>query len=98
MKKIIALVLTIVCISTTFNVQELEQKKDRQKGHYNISKFKQLKEELPTPNKQHTASGAPGHEYTQQQVDYKMDLVLDDKNQKLFGEETILIIIIPKII
>ena len=89
MKKILVLVLSIVCISTTLFAQEVEQKKDEQQAHYNISKFKQLKEELPTPNKQHTASGAPGYEYTQQQVDYKMNIILDDYNQKLFGEETI---------
>ena len=69
--------------------QEVEQKKERQKGHYNINKFQQLNQELPTPNKQHTASGAPGHEYTHQQVDYIMDIILDDENQKLLGEETI---------
>jgi hypothetical protein len=44
---------------------------------------------LPTPNNQHTASGAPGHEYSQQQVDYKMDIILDDDNQRIYGEETI---------
>ena len=52
-------------------------------------KFKQLKEELATPNVYRTASGAPGHEYWQQKADYKIDLeVLDDK-QQIKGEETI---------
>ncbi len=51
--------------------------------------FKQLDEELPTPNTYRTASGAPGHEYWQQQADYKMQLQLDDANQKLYGTETI---------
>jgi len=60
-----------------------------QKAHYNNSKFKQLNEELPTPNNEHKASGAPGHEYTQQQVDYKMDIVLDEDNNRIYGEETI---------
>ena len=36
-----------------------------------------------------TASGAPGPEYYQQQADYKIDIELDDKNQKLYGTETI---------
>ena len=67
----------------------LAQENVQTAAHYNTSKFKQLKELLPTPNEERTASGAPGHAYTQQQVDYVMDLVLDDKNQKLFGEETI---------
>ncbi|WP_298367098.1 M1 family metallopeptidase [uncultured Lutibacter sp.] len=60
-----------------------------QKGHYNISKFKQLNEELPTPNKQHTASGAPGFEYTQQKVDYDINIVLDETKHQIKGEETI---------
>ena len=88
MKKIlVAILLTI--FSTSFFAQEVEQKTASQKAHYNISKFKQLTEELPTPNNEHRASGAVGHEYTQQQVDYKMNIVLDDENQKIFGEETI---------
>ena len=89
MKKALLVILLTVFTNTPFFAQEVEQVKEKQKAHYNISKFKQLHEELPTPNSQHTASGAPGHEYTQQQVDYKMNLVLDDENQKIFGEETI---------
>lgn len=58
-------------------------------GHTNQNKFKQLKDEFATPNDQHTASGAPGHQYTQQKVDYKMDIVLDDENQKITGYEEI---------
>ncbi len=52
-------------------------------------KFAQLKQELPTPNAYRTASGAPGHKYWQQQVDYKMNIVLDDECQRLYGTETI---------
>lgn len=55
----------------------------------NQNKFRQLKQELPTPNVYRTASGAPGHEYYQQQADYVMDIHLDDKRQILRGEETI---------
>ena len=44
---------------------------------------------LATPNMYRTASGAPGPEYYQQQADYKINIELDDKNQKLFGQETI---------
>jgi hypothetical protein len=89
MKKFILATLALVLLSTPFFAQKIEQKKERQSGHLNTSKFKQLHEELPTPNKQHTASGAPGYEYTQQQVDYKMDIILDDDTQKIYGEETI---------
>ncbi len=55
----------------------------------NTNKFRQLKQELPTPNVYRTAAGTPGHEYYQQQADYKMEIELDDKNQKIYGEETI---------
>ena len=63
--------------------------KTREQGHYNISKFRQLKQELATPNGYRTASGAPGHEYYQQKADFKMDIVLDDEKQRIYGEETI---------
>ena len=59
------------------------------KGHTNQKKFKQLYEEFATPNVYRNASGAPGHEYYQQQANYKMKLVLDDDNQKLTGNQTI---------
>lgn len=52
-------------------------------------KFKQLGPELATPNDQRTASGAPGARYWQQQVDYNMNIMIDDETQKLYGEEWI---------
>ena len=58
-------------------------------GHTNQNKFKQLKELLPTPNLQRTASGAPGIKYTQQKVDYTMGIILDDANRRIYGDETI---------
>ena len=48
-----------------------------------------LKDELATPNAYHTASGKPGPMYTQQKVDYTMDIILDDENQRLYGNEAI---------
>ncbi|MEO0403885.1 MAG: M1 family metallopeptidase, partial [Bacteroidota bacterium] len=51
--------------------------------------FKQMREEWPTPNVYRTASGAPGHEYWQQKVDYDMKIRLDDEKQQVYGEETI---------
>ena len=68
--------------------QEGEQK-EKAPGHNNESKFKQLYEEFATPNTYRSASGAPGPDYYQQQADYVMDIRLDDKNAKIFGEETI---------
>tara|TARA_Y100001935_G_scaffold255301_1_gene267596 strand:+ start:30617 stop:32965 length:2349 start_codon:yes stop_codon:yes gene_type:complete len=60
-----------------------------QTENYNHNKFKQLKEELATPNVYRTAAGAPGHEYYQQKADYKMNITLDDENQKIYGEATV---------
>ena len=53
------------------------------------NKFAQLGEELPTPNEYRNAAGAPGHNYYQQKADYDIEVILDDKNQKITGEETI---------
>lgn len=58
-------------------------------AQYNTNKFKQLYEEFATPTIYRTASGAPGHAYYQQQADYVIDVVLDDKKQKIDGKETI---------
>jgi Peptidase family M1 domain len=54
-----------------------------------MTKFKQLQQELPTPNGYRTASGAPGHEYYQQKADYVIDVEIDDEKQILRGSETV---------
>lgn len=87
MKKITSLVLSVFFISAASFAQTAPKK--TKKGHTNQNKFKQLKDEFATPNNQHTASGAPGKNYTQQKVDYVMDIVLDDDNQKISGSEKI---------
>ncbi|WP_431156477.1 M1 family metallopeptidase [Winogradskyella poriferorum] len=66
-----------------------EIKPERQPGHTNENKFKQLYEEFSTPNMYRTGSGAPGPAYYQQQADYKMDIEIDDDNARLYGDETI---------
>ena len=60
-----------------------------QKGHTNKNKFRQLYDQFADPNKYHNASGAAGVEYYQQQVDYVMDIELDEQNSRLYGEEKI---------
>jgi len=82
MKKFGLVMLSFLFAATTYG-QITKQ------GHVNTNKFKQLKQELPTPNLERTASGKPGKEYTQQKVDYVMDIVLDDANTKITGSETI---------
>jgi hypothetical protein len=78
MKNITYLLLLLICSTSV-----LAQK------NINTNKFRQLGQELPTPNVYRTASGAPGHEYYQQQVDYDMDIELDDETQRLYGSSVI---------
>ena len=85
----LAYVQAIVFACITFSVWGQEVPAEREGGHINNNKFKQLYEEFATPNRFRTASGAPGVDYYQQQVDYVMDLELDDKNTRLYGDETI---------
>ncbi len=76
---LIGIVSGVIFMSAA-NAQTIEQVND---------KFRQLNEYLPTSNVYRTASGAPGHEYWQQQADYKIDVTLDDANQTLTGSATI---------
>ncbi len=52
-------------------------------------KFRQLEEILPTPNDYRTASGAPGRDYWQQNVDYQIDVELDEEQRTITGHETV---------
>ena len=52
-------------------------------------KFEQLGTTLPSPNNYRTASGAPGVDYWQQKVDYKIKIAINDENQILSGSENI---------
>ena len=61
----------------------------KEPGHYDNNKFSQMYDLLATPNMFRTASGAPGPAYYQQKADYKMDIILDDKNKRIDGVETI---------
>ncbi|WP_299552683.1 M1 family metallopeptidase [Seonamhaeicola sp.] len=80
--------LSVVFISAAVFAQEQETE-DVKTGHTNNNKFKQLYDEFSSPNMYRSASGAPGSAYYQQQADYKMDIVLDDKNARISGFETI---------
>lgn len=51
--------------------------------------FRQLDEILPTPDEIRLASGAPGPEYWQQQVDYDIKVSLDEVTRTLHGQERI---------
>jgi hypothetical protein len=80
MKKLSTLIILLVCCTIQYTIAQ---------SNLNNNKFKQLGQELPTPNVYRTAAGAPGHMYWQQQADYKMNIELDDEKQRIYGEETI---------
>ncbi|MGM7319191.1 M1 family metallopeptidase [Idiomarina sp. ST10R2A5] len=53
-------------------------------------KFRQLNDDkFRSPNIYRTASGAPGHAYWQQEADYKIQVALDDENQRITAKSTI---------
>ncbi|MCB4809517.1 M1 family metallopeptidase [Tamlana sp. 62-3] len=85
MKKLTYLMFSFVVVSSSLFAQE----QTKPQGHTDQNKFRQLKDVLATPNETRNASGAPGYAYTQQQVDYVMDIRLDENNDKIFGEEKI---------
>ncbi|MDB4252053.1 M1 family metallopeptidase [Flavobacteriaceae bacterium] len=87
MKKLASLAFSFLFIVTAVMAQDAPKK--LQKGHTDQNKFRQLKDVLPTPNNRRTASGAPGYEYTQQKVDYVMDIVVDEDKNLLTGNESI---------
>ncbi|MDN3666310.1 M1 family metallopeptidase [Algibacter miyuki] len=79
--------LSVIFISTSIFAQESAEPKEQ--GHTDQNKFRQMKDLLATPNETRTASGAPGYQYTQQKVDYVMDIRLDENKSQIFGDEKI---------
>ena len=77
MKKLLLMVFSFIAL--TLGAQE----------NTNQNSFRQLGQELPTPNSYRTASGAPGADYWQQKADYKMKIEIDDENAKLLGTSNI---------
>ncbi|CCQ10549.1 Zn-dependent aminopeptidase [Pseudoalteromonas luteoviolacea B = ATCC 29581] len=58
------------------------------KGDF-VDKFRQLDEVLPTPNVYRSAAGEPGEQYWQQQVDYDIDVKLDEKDRRISATQKI---------
>ena len=84
MKRLTGTILAALLFAGVASAQGIEQTKGTFKD-----KFRQLDEILPTPNVYRTASGEPGHQYWQQEADYKIDVTLDEKARRLTGKETI---------
>ncbi len=81
--------VAFLCFMAVGFAQAQDTPKTIKSEERNPDKFKQMYDLMATPNMYRTASGAPGPEYYQQQADYKIDVELDDKNQRLYGSETI---------
>jgi hypothetical protein len=71
-----------------FAVPASAQGVQQTKGSFE-DKFRQLDEVLPDPNTYRNASGAPGHEYWQQKVDYRITATLDEPKRRLTAKGTV---------
>jgi len=89
MTKLRSFFLLLTLFFSNFAIAQEVESEAPVSGHSNENKFRQLYEEFSTPNMYRAASGAPGNAYYQQRADYDMKIELDDKNQKLYGQETI---------
>jgi len=81
----IVLFLCILSATPVLHAQNLRNNPTSNHGN----KFEQLGTILPDANTYRAASGAPGHQYWQQQADYKIEAFLDEANLRLNGEERI---------
>jgi len=61
---------------------------EQTKGSF-VDKFRQLEEELPTPNLYRNAAGEPASAYWQQEASYDIDVRLNEDQRTINGSETI---------
>ena len=59
------------------------------KGGYDQNPFRQMYQEMATPNMYRSASGAPGPMYYQQKADYKMQVSLNEQTNILSGNQQV---------
>jgi hypothetical protein len=74
---------TLICLLLCF-VFNLQAQNQPWQG-----KFEPIENLISPPNVYRSASGAPGKAYWQQRANYKIKATIDEKNNLLFGEETI---------
>ena len=77
--------ITVFSVVSLFFLSVCGQEKHDPSGN----QFRQMRTEFATPNAYRTASGAPGHLYWQQQANYRIQVELDDDNQRISGHEEI---------
>ena len=71
----------LLLVGATAVAQEEQAPQEKQAGHVNTNKFRQLYNEFATPNQFRTASGAPGPAYYQNEADYEIKIELDDEKR-----------------
>lgn len=76
--------LSLIGFLLFFSAFTTAQSVQQTKGNFE-DKFRQLDEVLPTANVYRNAAGAPGHNYWQQQVDYEIEITLDEELKRLEG-------------
>ena len=82
------MVLSVIVASTCLGAVTAQAGVQQTKGDFE-DKFRQLDEELATPNVYRNAAGEPGHEYWQQRVDYKIKAKLDEAKRRIEAVEKI---------
>lgn len=80
--------LAIACLGGVFVSGAQAQGIEQTKGVFK-DKFRQLEEVLPTPNDYRNAAGQPGRDYWQQEVDYVIEVELDEAARRLTATEKI---------
>ncbi|GHF00712.1 M1 family metallopeptidase [Thalassotalea profundi] len=77
--------ITLLTLATVASAQATI---NQTKGDF-VDKFRQLDESLPTPNVYRNAAGEPGHQYWQQQVDYKIKATLNEEKRRIEASQEI---------
>ncbi len=78
----------ILLLLFTLSVFDTSAAVKQTKGDF-VDKFRQLDEILPTPNRYRNAAGEPGIAYWQQQVDYVIDVKLNEQQRKINADQTV---------
>lgn len=79
----------LACAIAALSAPALANPIEQTKGSYE-DKFRQLEgEDWPTPTDYRNASGAPGHRYWQQKVDYDVTARLDEAKRTVSGTQTV---------
>lgn len=82
--RFIILITAYLALIGAANAQAIQQTKSGGED-----KFRQLDEDWPTPTDVRLASGAPGPEYWQQDVDYEIKVTLDEAERSASGFESV---------